>query len=463
MAYRFGTGAPLGLWLGLGFSRFAVLAAGLLATVLLLAMRTGLLIGAAPLLVAAAVTVVPIGGRPLAGWAAPAAGQGAAIVSGATGWTAPLPDAPLAGAPAGWVSGRRLRLPAECGRFRLFDAADPAGGWPVGVLREPRSAAATFVFSVAGPDRFGLLDSGDQDRLVAGWGRALTGLAHQERGLRVQLLHWVTTVESDLDESRRWAAARGVEPSQLSTLDAIVDAASVLRDSLLVVRLPSVRSGCDPLARARDVAGQLLAAELVARPLDSAGVAGLVSHLLTPGDGNADGGPVSRRTSWDHVRTDDCWHRSFAVSAWPGSPVPAGWLSSLLLAAPPAGSWVTAVHLGAVAPQVANRLARAARAKAELDRADRARLGMSASAAADKAVVEAAGMDAELVAGHATYRLAAVLTCSAASVDELEESARGLRDAAVNAGLSVRPLHGQHHLGLAATLPLCRLRFGGAA
>ena len=36
-------------------------------------------------------------------------------------------------------------------------------------------------------------------------------------------------------------------------------------------------------------------------------------------------------------------------------------------------------------------------------------------------------------------------------------------DAATGAGLSVRPLHGQHHLALAATLPLCRLRFGGVA
>jgi hypothetical protein len=38
-----------------------------------------------------------------------------------------------------------------------------------------------------------------------------------------------------------------------------------------------------------------------------------------------------------------------------------------------------------------------------------------------------------------------------------------LRDAAAGAALTVRPLHGQHQLALAATLPLCRLAFGGAA
>jgi hypothetical protein len=182
-------------------------------------------------------------------------------------------------------------------------------------------------------------------------------------------------------------------------------------------------------------------------------------HMLAIGDV----GPVSRRTGWDHVRTDDTWHRSYAVTSWPGSPVPACWLSSLLLASPPAGAWTVSVHLSAVPPELATRIARAARTKAELDRADRARLGLPASAAADKAVTESAGMDAELVAGHATHRLAAVLTCSTGSLEELDNSARGLRDAAVCAGLTVRPLHGQHHLALAATLPLCRLRFGGVA
>jgi hypothetical protein len=463
--YRFGTGAASGVWLGMSFARIAVLAVGLLGTVGLLAMRAGLLFGAGPLLVAAVVAMLPVAGRPLVNWTGSALGHGQAVATGTTGWTAPVPHAGLGEDGTGWQSGRRLRLPPECGRVRLFEVTEASGGWPIAVLRDGRSTAATLAFSVAGPDRFGLLASDDQDRLVAGWGRALATLAQQERGaVHVQLLQRVTAGESDLGACRRWLAERS-NGSEASTLAATVEALTVRRDNLFVVRLPDLRDGRDTVTRARDIAGQLLAAELVARPCDAAELAGLIRRMLGPGgtDVGTDLGPVSRRTSWEQVRTDDSWHRSFAVSSWPGSPVPADWLSSLLLAAPTVGTWATSVHLGAVAPQVANRLARAARTKAELDRADRARLGLSASAAADKAVVESAGMDAELVAGHVTHRLAAVLTCTAASIAELAESARGLQDAAAIAGLPLRPLHGQHQLGLAATLPLCRLRFGGAS
>jgi hypothetical protein len=464
--YRFGTGAPAGVWLGLGLPRIVILAAGLLVSVGLLAMRSGLPLSLCPLIVAAAVTLLPVAGRPLAGWVTPATVHGQGAVAGRSRWTAPVPHTPLTGT-VGLPSGARLQLPPECGRVRLLDAPAEGSGWPVGMLRAPRSAAATLLFEVAGPDRFGLLDADGQDRLIGGWGRALAGFAQRDRGLsRVQLLERVTADESDLHAATTWATDRGERArSELAALASLIDATTVRRDSLIAVEVAGVRDGSDVIARARDIAGQLLAAELVARPLAATEIASAFRRMLNPGDMTVTGdvGPVSRRTGWDHVRTDESWHRSYAVVAWPGSPVPANWLSSLLVATPGAGTWTVAVHLAAVAPEVATRLARAARAKAELDRADRARLGMPASAAADKAVIESAGMDAELVAGHATHRLAAVLTCTASSRNALAECARGLRDAASGAGLTVRPLHGQHHLALAATLPLCRLRHGGVA
>ena len=465
-AYRFSTAAPTGVWLGLGVPRLAILAAGLLGTVGLLAMRAGLPVGLCPLILTAAVTLLPVAGRPLSGWISPAVVHGQSTGTGTTRWTARIPHASLSGE-AGWADGWRLRLPPECGRLTVFDVTEAGGGCPVALVRERRSAAGTLLFAVAGPDRFGLLDPDGQDRLVAGWGRVLVAFAQRDRGLgRVQLVERVSAVESDLAATRDWVAGRGEQAiASLAGLSSVVDAVTVRRDSLLAVRLPAVRDTADAVARARDVAGQLLAAELVARPLDAETVAGLLRRMLSF-DGTAagaDAGLVSRRSGWESVRTDDCWHRSFAVTAWPGSPVPANWLSALLVATPPAGAWTFAVHLGAVAPELAGRLARAARTRAELDRADRTRLGLPASAAADRAVAESAGMDAELVAGHATHRLAAVLTCTASSPGELAESARGLRDAAAGAALTVRPLHGQHQLALAATLPLCRLAFGGAA
>jgi hypothetical protein len=466
LSYRFGTGAPAGVWLGLGLSRLAILGVGLLTTIGLLGMRSGLPLGIAPLALAAAVTLVPVAGRPLSGWVAPATRHGQATAVGSARWSAAVPHTPVDDG-AETAGGARLRLPPEHGRWRLFEVCDPAAGaCPVAVLREPRSAAATLLFTVAGPDRFALLDADGQDRLIGGWGRTLTGFAQRDRGItRLQLLERVTVAESDLDDATAWVTHRGERArSELTALTDIVEASTVRRESLVAVQVSRAGEPQELLTRARDIAGQLLAAELVARPLAAAEITSLFRRLLYPGDEPCgDIGPVSRRTAWDHVRVDDTWHRSYAVSGWPGSPVSASWLSALLVATPPCGTWTVATHMAAVSPESATRIARAARAKAELDRADRARLGMPDSAAADKAVIESAGMDAELVAGHATHRLATVLTCSAASVKQLEECGRALRDAASGAGLMVRPLHGQHHLALAATLPLCRLRLGGVA
>ena len=215
-----------------------------------------------------------------------------------------------------------------------------------------------------------------------------------------------------------------------------------------------------------EFAQRLLSAQLVARPLRPADVAGVFSRLLGVPENHQNAGagvgPVSRRTGWDHVRVDDCWHRSFLVAGWPGSPVGPGWLSPLLLSSPPVGARTLAVHLLPVSAEQGARIARAARTRAELDRVDRARLGLPPSAAADQAVAESADMDAELVAGHTTHRLAALITCSADSPAALDEACRATRDAAVTAGLQLRPLHGQHHLALAGAVPLCRLSFGGA-
>jgi hypothetical protein len=227
----------------------------------------------------------------------------------------------------------------------------------------------------------------------------------------------------------------------------------------------------------RDVASLLLTADLLARPLTS-GEIGPLLRLLTDPSLNDDSrdpavrgvepDPVAhdrwgvrcRRSGWDHLRTDDTWHRSYTVSGWPQLPLAADWLAPLLQATPPLGTARTlAVHVTAVAPLHAVRQARAAVAKAHLDAADRGRLGIhpagrDGSHADQRAADDADALEAELAAGYRLLQTRAVLTISAPDPSLLRQATTALRTTAATCRLDLRPLHGQHQHGLVATLPL---------
>jgi len=215
----------------------------------------------------------------------------------------------------------------------------------------------------------------------------------------------------------------------------------------------------------RQVLDLLLGAELVARPLAGAETAGLLTELLTgrPPTAAPAGsvGPISRRAGWDAVRVDDAYHRVFAVTGWPRLPVGPSWLEPLLLAAPAGVARTVSLHLVPVPAPLALRRARSARARAELDRADRSRLGFMSTAGAEQAAADVTDAEAELVAGYATVRVAGLIGCTAGSAAELAAAGRALRAAAALAHLELAPLHGRHAQGLAACLPLGRLRPAG--
>ncbi|MCW2594129.1 MAG: hypothetical protein JWP39_17 [Jatrophihabitans sp.] len=227
----------------------------------------------------------------------------------------------------------------------------------------------------------------------------------------------------------------------------------------------------------RDVASLLLTADLLARPLTSGEIGPLLRLLTDPSlsDDSRDPGvrgvepdPVAherwgvrcRRSGWDHVRTDDTWHRSYTVSGWPQLPLAADWLAPLLHAIPPLGTArALAVHVTAVAPLHAVRQARAAAAKAHLDAADRSRLGMhpagrDGSHTDQRAADDADALEAELAAGYRLLQTRAVLTISAPDPALLRQATTALRTTAATCRLDLRPLHGQHQYGLVATLPL---------
>ncbi|HWA67433.1 MAG TPA: hypothetical protein VG899_13820, partial [Mycobacteriales bacterium] len=111
----------------------------------------------------------------------------------------------------------------------------------------------------------------------------------------------------------------------------------------------------------------------------------------------------------------------------------------------------------------AARVARSRRAKAILDQSDRTRFGMTSSAALEQAEAAGVAMDTELASGYRAHRLSGLVTLSADSSSGLDDAGRVLRQAAAVCRVEIRPLHGQHDLAVAATVPLCRLRTRGSA
>ena len=435
--YSFGAGHAAALWLGLGLTPLVTLAVALLLAVLLVAAGGSVVAAVAVVGVAASVALPRVGRRPLLSWLAVAATHALTRAAGMTGWVDQQAlEAPPAAA--------RVRLPREYGRLELRGCPDG----DVGLVVDAATRTATVMFTVSGIDRFPLLDAVDQDELIDGWGQALAILADTDRDLlRVQLLDRLTTPDVSVADPAAHA-------------DAATRSRSVNRDTLLVAawRLPRDTAATGVTAeRCRAAATALLTARLLIRPLSTAETAAALARTLTPAGACSAVAPLSRRIRWGEVVTGDTLHRSYLISGWPATPVPAGWLIPLLLCTPAGATRSLAVHLQPLPPAEAARIARAERARAQLDRVDRARLGLTPTASVDRAEASSISLDDELAAGYRTHRLSGVLTVSAPTAALLDAASTEVVQAAAAARLELTALHGQHHLGLAATAPLCRI------
>lgn len=453
LAYRVGATGSGGVWLGMGMARVAVLGVGLLAGIAALTAGYPVLAAIVPVLVAVVIAGARVAGRSLLDWLVPLTTHATATGTGRSRWRASAPTLPRGGS-----SDARLRLPAEFGRLRIEDCPDDPA---IAMILDPPRRTLTALFDVCGVDRFPLLDEGDRDGLIAGWGEALAVLADTDESLaRVQLIE------------RAHPAPTLTAPAVSGGLDGEgwqqeIAALATRHDSRLAVQWVFPRLDDAALAtiagRAQLLCRTLLSARLLTRPLSAREARSDIAAALSGPSAGDGGAALSRRADWTHVRIDDRFHRSFAVTGWPAGAVGATWLSPLLLAAPDAVTRTVALHLERVTPAAAARVARSRRAKAALDQSDRARFGMTGSAALDMAEAAGVAMDAELAAGYRTHRLAGLITLSADTVDALDQAGRALRQSAAVCRLELRPLHGQHDLALAATAPLCRLRSRGSA
>lgn len=456
VSYDIGTAGSGGVWFGLGTARVAVLGFGLLAAVLALTADASPLLAALPVLLAVALAGARVAGRPLLDWTAPVGTRAGSTASGSTRWTTRVPNLPTARRGDGATV--RLRLPAEFGHLSVSRCPDDPA---VGMLTEAATRTVTVVFDVCGLDRFPMLEAADQETLIAGWGDALGVLADTDAAMgRLQLVERASPPLLDPYPGSGAVAEPEEWTSQIAAL-------AIGHDTRLAAQWSFPR--LDPaalatiLSRCQLASRTLLSARLLTRPLTVDELTGDLTSALTgsPTGGRGGVGPISRRAEWTQVRLDDRVHRSYAVTGWPTSPVGAAWLSPLVLCAPAGVTRTVSLHLERVAPAVAARVARTRRAKAVLDQSDRARLGMTSSAALVGAEASGVAMDAELAAGYRTHRLAGLVTLSADTVNALDDAGQVIRQAAATCRLELRPLHGQHDTALAAAAPLCRLRHRG--
>jgi hypothetical protein len=482
-----------GLWLGLRPG--ALLALGLTITVAVTSSMAGLPLPLALLVLSGGtlLAALPVAGRTPLAWTPVLLTHLHGGATGRTGWSRPLTEQPPPPSPAAGRSARpvvRLALPAEWGRTQLL--ALPIGesheeSTSLAVLQHRDTHTITVVLDVIGTDRFALLDPAGQDNHLARWGSCLSALAADPDVVRLQ---WLTHARPDThDHTIAMPTAAVADPrlwQDYAGLAVTAARAALTHQHLLAITLsaergmgssrprprPRPRRRAATLDKAsddaliehiRDLAATLLSADLLPHPLTPAELGSTLRRLTDPTVPDTSEPAQdprrwaisSRRSSWDSCRTDDSWHRSFAVTGWPRLALPADWLAPILHTAPPEGTSRTlAVHAVPVAPQHAVRRARAARAKAQLDATERTRLGFTPHPGDALAETDAAETEAELLAGYRLTQLSALVTVSAHDPQRLQAATTALGTLSASHRLDLRPLHGQHARGLVGCLPL---------
>lgn len=461
-SYLIGSG-DRALWLGLGPIRVGVLAACVLGAVSISYTGLPLLMAAIPIVGGACWCFVSINGTALHELTTAVASKTLRGLTSGRAWTCGPATAPTA-VDSRYKVGRphRLQLPAECGRLSLIPIR--VDGLELGILAERARTGWELVCTmrVSGDAGFCLLDAAEQSRRLTGWGDVLTAVAgeYADRCRLQWIEHAICGTPLPSDD---------VSDASSSALEATVRVEAVTHTTVIAARVSTrerdLAAGvrhAEPLYRL--LASRLIAAELVCAPLDANAVADHLrqssSATALGGSGDVIGGlpgPVSRREGWDHVRTDDTWHRGFLITGWPRTPLGPAWLAPLLSEGPSVGARSVAVHFEAVRPELAHRRARAARQGAELDADDRASLGFGVSARERRTQLEAHAVEDELSVGHVQHRMAGVILVSAPSPQDLDTACRQTAASASAARLDLRPLHGRHSLAWAASMPLCLL------
>ncbi|WP_337006980.1 SCO6880 family protein [Microbacterium sp. LB12] len=462
-----------GVLLGLSVAQLVTLGIGGLTLIAAFYAGGGMLLAyTAPIWVlSAALTWIPVGGRPVVEWL-PVAFWWLWRVTGGQllyrrGIVKPRPACTLA-------------LPGDVARLREY--IDPETG--ACMIRDPHAATLTVVCDVTHP-AFVLLDPGEQERRVTTWGRALATVCRSGRIATLQVLErtlpdsgtglaewwtthgtpdgsWAADTYAELIERAGPAGERHATTISLS-LDmkaaarqirtaggGIKGAAGVLRQEMST--LASALRSADLAPSGWLDAGQI--AVILRSAYDPAVASALERHGQIGRD-LATAGPVAVTETWGNLRTDSAHHAVLWISEWPRSLVYPGFTAPILLST----GIQRAVSL-IYTPMRSDQAARDIRRKKVeyiSDAAQRSRLGQIEDAAQTAEFQDVLQQEADLTAGHGVLRVTGLISVSAPTVDELEAAVAAITQAAIQSSCETRRLVGQQAAAFtAAALPLCR-------
>lgn len=481
-SYRLDPLDRTGLFLGLGLAQLVTLGASTLFGALLLTAGAPVGVAGLPVAVGAALALGQLGNQRLVDWAPVVGRYVTRRRSGRCSWATPLP---LFGPSTdGATPARPAAMPPCLAGVELMDG--PPG---LGVVRDARTESVAAVLRVRG-DEFALLATAEQERLLAGWGDVLAGLAG-ERSPVARLCWTAYAAPRGLGEHATWAAAQAGastgDPAWRDYEQLLAAAApwAVGHEILVTLTVGRGRLRARAAAHAELVDALARAVDAVVRGLRSVGLApdaplsaveiaaalrgrldqrapsstraSLAQRVGLVATGSA--GPMAVEESWRHVHVDDGWHCTYWVAEWPRSQRHPAWLEPLL-------SWDGAIDatttvrreltvvMEPVAPSVSRRRVDREAIKLESDAVVREEKGRRVDAHHRRAQQAVAEREQELVGGHAELAYAGLLRISAPSLSVLERGCEAVEQLAREHGVDLRPLYGRQDLAFAASLPL---------
>jgi hypothetical protein len=171
----------------------------------------------------------------------------------------------------------------------------------------------------------------------------------------------------------------------------------------------------------------------------------------------ATAGPIAVTESWSSLQSDSAHHAVLWISEWPRSQVYPGFLAPLLLTS--GVHRAISLHYTPIRADVAARDLRRKKTEYISDAAQRHRIGQIDDAQQNAEYADVLQQEADLTAGHGLLRLTGLITISAPTLDELEQTVAAIEQAAIQASCEVRRLYGQQAQSFAAAaLPLAHLR-----